>query len=386
MVLPCLPHPARHGTALRIADMVEALREDFGLGFVALVDEVPGAAALHALGERGELVQLILAPKAAPGLPGAAYRLFYRVRRRLQRPLPDWDCYCPRVLTRAVARAAAAWRPAGVLVSTIGLAPCVRNLPGELFKAIDPMDVWHERCREFSLLGRARELEHYRDPEEEARLLRPFDLVVAITAHDAEVFARMLPGARTTVCGVSHPVVARPPEDAGGPPTVLFAGGRGLFNEDGIRRFAEAAWPRVRARVPAAELVVLSASEGLAAALAGVPGVRALGFVDDLAAWYHRAHVVVVPLRHGSGLKVKAVEALAHGAAVVMTPVAARGLPEASPPAFLVRETPEDFAEAVAALLTDRTARRELQENARALAARALSREAVYADLRRALP
>jgi hypothetical protein len=44
----------------------------------------------------------------------------------------------------------------------------------------------------------------------------------------------------------------------------------------------------------------------------------------------------------------KAIEALAHGAATVMTPVAARGLPASSPEAYLVRETPEQFAAAVA--------------------------------------
>jgi glycosyltransferase involved in cell wall biosynthesis len=74
------------------------------------------------------------------------------------------------------------------------------------------------------------------------------------------------------------------------------------------------------------------------------------GMVDDLAGEYLAASVALVPLRAGSGLKVKLIEALAHGVPVVSTSVGAEGV-EAAPPEILrIHDEPEGFAEAILAL------------------------------------
>src|SRR4029077_16453319 len=60
--------------------------------------------------------------------------------------------------------------------------------------------------------------------------------------------------------------------------------------------------------------------------LGGGEGVRLTGAVPDVTPWYAGADVVVVPLRHGSGTRIKVLEAFAHARPVVATPVAVAGL------------------------------------------------------------
>jgi glycosyltransferase involved in cell wall biosynthesis len=74
------------------------------------------------------------------------------------------------------------------------------------------------------------------------------------------------------------------------------------------------------------------------------------GMVDDLAGEYLTASVALVPLRAGSGLKVKLIEALAHGVPVVSTSVGAEGVEAASPDILRIHDDPEGFAKAILAL------------------------------------
>ena len=83
------------------------------------------------------------------------------------------------------------------------------------------------------------------------------------------------------------------------------------------------------------------------------PGVELPGFVEDLAPEYAAADVVVVPLRHGGGTRIKLLEAFAYGVPVVASPVAAAGLDVSDGHHLVVARDPEQTAEAVAAILLD---------------------------------
>jgi glycosyltransferase involved in cell wall biosynthesis len=87
----------------------------------------------------------------------------------------------------------------------------------------------------------------------------------------------------------------------------------------------------------------------------------------------------------GTGLKIKTVEALCHGAAVVAWPNGVDGLGRALPGAFRVAESWEGFAEAVVDLLRNPLERARQQEAALAYARESFARDAVYAPLKKAL-
>lgn len=67
--------------------------------------------------------------------------------------------------------------------------------------------------------------------------------------------------------------------------------------------------------------------------------------------------MVINPTVAGTGLKIKTVEALCHGSAVVAWPNGVDGLPRADPPAFVVAESWVAFGESVVKLMRDQPAR-----------------------------
>ena len=101
----------------------------------------------------------------------------------------------------------------------------------------------------------------------------------------------------------------------------------GLFdhapNADGIAWFAEQVWPTLTARFPGSELHAIGRfSPELAASL---PAVNFRGFVDDLAAEYDQAAVVVAPIRSGGGTQIKVIDALVHERPLVASTFAYAG-------------------------------------------------------------
>lgn len=93
-------------------------------------------------------------------------------------------------------------------------------------------------------------------------------------------------------------------------------------------------------------------------------GVHVTGRVQSLAPFYDRATLVAVPVRIGGGIKVKMLEALAHGKACVTTSVGTQGL-GAIARNCVVRDEPFGFAKAICHYLADEEGRTSLEEQAR---------------------
>jgi glycosyltransferase involved in cell wall biosynthesis len=109
------------------------------------------------------------------------------------------------------------------------------------------------------------------------------------------------------------------------------------------------------------------------------------GRVGNLAAEYARAEIVIVPILSGTGLKIKLVEAIAHGKAIVSTAAGAQGLEDLAGKTIQVITTPEDFAQRLVEISVDEKYRSDLEAKAEAAAMERFSPEACYAPLARAL-
>ena len=105
------------------------------------------------------------------------------------------------------------------------------------------------------------------------------------------------------------------------------------------------------------------------------------GYVADFKLAWGMVDVAINPVRWGSGLKIKTVEALGHGLPLVTTSEGARGLAAAAGQAFVVADEPDAFANACKWLLNDPQARRVLGESAYAFARQHFSPKACFGEL-----
>jgi polysaccharide biosynthesis protein PslH len=131
----------------------------------------------------------------------------------------------------------------------------------------------------------------------------------------------------------------------------------GLFhygpNSDGARFFVDEVLPRVRTRIPDAGVRFIGRHDGHLGDLADRDGVVVTGEVESVAGALGGTRVVVVPLRAGSGTRLKVLEAFASRMPVVSTTLGCEGLDVVPGRHLLIADTAEGFADACTALLSD---------------------------------
>jgi len=133
-------------------------------------------------------------------------------------------------------------------------------------------------------------------------------------------------------------------------------------NVDALTYFIQEVFPIVRTRWPDVRLRIVGRkpSKILKGQFSGLPGIDFVGEVEDVRSYLASAAVIVVPLRIGAGSRIKILEALAAGKAVVSSSVGAEGLEVISGTHLLIADSPEDFALAIDQFLASEGLRRRL--------------------------
>jgi glycosyltransferase involved in cell wall biosynthesis len=219
----------------------------------------------------------------------------------------------------------------------------------------------------------------------EGEALRRFDTVIAVSARDAaELKSRYLPQRLATIdTGVDLDFFPfqPPPQAPEGGGTVIFTGTMSWpANAEGLGWMLEEVWPRVRAARPAARAVIVGRGAPdwlMAKAREAGAAWEFTGFVDDIRPHVHAAHAYVIPLRVGSGTRIKAFEAIAMGCPMVSTHIGIEGLDIAHGQHFLAADSAEDFAAAILCLLDNPAQARRIASQGRALVEEKFSWSAV---------
>ena len=191
----------------------------------------------------------------------------------------------------------------------------------------------------------------------EADACARFDRCLAVTEVDTARLRSLSPAARIDCIPVgvdddafrpdAFPVVAEPTR-------VVTTGDYSWApTADGLRFLVHEVWPRVRAALPQARLSVVGRDAPDLGADPRGRGIDVLGRVPDVRPEILRANVFVVPTRIGSGIRVKAIEALALGRAVVSTRIGCEGIEVEPGEHLLVADAPAEIAAQVVALLRD---------------------------------
>ncbi len=350
VVSPYFPWPLAHGGAVRIYHLLREAAREFDVYLFAFSEG--GAEEYGPLPEFLTRIVLVGKPR-------------YREPRWASLAPPEVCEYRSPAMRRALRELCGKWGIELVQVEYTHMAGysghvlVAHDLTHDLYRQI------HEREGSLSSWWNL-----WRWRRFELRAARRFARVVVMSEEDA---AR-LPGARVAVLpnGVDLERFTPEPETPG--QRVLFVGSfRHFPNAAAYRLLVEEIWPRVRARLPGAQLTVVGGPdpelywrEHTGQPAPPVPdGVVLLGFVRDVRPLYAECNLVVVPTPVSAGTNLKVLEAMAMERAVVSTSCGCAGLGLEHGVSVWIADEPGAFAEGVVRLLEDEELRRRLAAAAR---------------------
>jgi polysaccharide biosynthesis protein PslH len=194
----------------------------------------------------------------------------------------------------------------------------------------------------------------------EVDICRRFDWVVCMTDEDRAVLSEFVSPTflRTIPIGVDsdyfQPNVR--PLGISDAPRLLFVGNyRHPPNREAVYHFAKEILPRIHQVLPRAEFCVVGANTHLLdrQALTETDRIQVVGYLKDIRTAYQEAQVFVAPIQSGNGMRVKLLEALSMGMAVVASPLASSGFCTIDEEYLLLANNPDEFAAQTVRLLDD---------------------------------
>ncbi len=269
------------------------------------------------------------------------------------------------------------------------LASVVRDAVPYTRLVLDSHDILHRRCAQFNAAGYRHWLQI--NEQEEIAAVRQFDVILAIQSDEAEWFRRVAP--TTNVLTVGHcfdfdelrPTWRQSPE---GPAVIGYFGSNNGSNVDAVTSFVREAWPRiVEATGGALELLIggTIVDSPLVKQLGNVTGVRLQRDFASPGTFYETVDLIINPVRFGTGLKIKTIEALAHGRPVVTTNSGRVGISATFNRACVAVDTLEQMVAPIVERVRDRNELANLSQAAYQSAQAEFSEEAILGEFRRLL-
>jgi glycosyltransferase involved in cell wall biosynthesis len=376
LLTPSFPYPAHQGGALRNLGLIRGLiAAGHTVDVASFHDDPPAALESPLAQELGALevvatparsrqvrlrsMALSLQPDMAFRLESGAMRAALRRMLRAQR----YDIIQYEGLEMAIYMAEAR-----------ALAPGARHI----YDAHNAEHLLQQRIAEVEWEARKRAPMAIYSSIQAGRLMRferlictQADAVLAVSDEDAAALRRIAPNRPVHLIpnGIAVADYGQASSSLDlGPHALVFTGKMDYRpNIDAMLWFADQALPLITAQVPDVALYVVGQRpHGSLQSLAQQPNIHVTGFVASVQPFLDAAAAYVAPLRMGSGTRLKLLEAMASGCAVVATPEAASGLSENLLGALAIADTPEVFADTVARVLTQPDVRAELGRKARA--------------------
>jgi glycosyltransferase involved in cell wall biosynthesis len=200
-----------------------------------------------------------------------------------------------------------------------------------------------------------------------------FDVNIVVSPQDEAALLARIPGLRTAVVPNGVAVEYFTPDGMQETPALIYTGGMNMFaNRDAVMYFLEEIWPAIRREVPQVRFFAVGQDPpaDLRTIAAEDPQVVVTGYVDDIRPLVRQAAVYVVPLRVGGGTRLKVLDAMAAGKAIVSTSIGCEGIDLRPGEHLEVADTPALFVTKTLSLLRDRSARAALGRAARQLVER----------------
>jgi glycosyltransferase involved in cell wall biosynthesis len=378
------PYPIKDGQSRRTYNILKGLASRHEVYLLSLVESTEEALPKNVRNLKGfcKQVELLPAPSKSLSLGMAA---------RLLRSLFSTDPYTVwRHYSRQYARRVRMWvdtAPFDVVhCDILPLAYCIRDLNGPV-RTLTDHDVSYLKAQRLAARARNPALKLFLYIEAlklkwlESRIFSRLDLGIAVSELDRKHLERLCPKGRFVVVenGVDVRAFIHNP-DAVEPNMLLWMGGfHHSPNCEAVRFFLEEIYPGIKRKKAEVKLYVVGGDtpEWLKKSAIADPSIVLTGYVDDPLPYIQRAAVFVAPILSGGGTKLKVLEAMAVGKAIVSTSIGVEGIEGKDREHFMVADGPEEFSSEVVSLLNDRVFREYLGANARKRATERYDWEAI---------
>jgi sugar transferase (PEP-CTERM/EpsH1 system associated) len=369
LLTPQRPYPPHQGTTLRNFNLVKELSNRHTVCVLTFLEPDQNPDEPGPLPELCEWVETVpLSPRS----------IGQRLRQLLltRRPDMSWRLWSPRFSERLAARLREEPPFDVVELEGIEMAPYLPILEAAQPR---PLIIYDAHNAEWILQQRAFAadisspgrwpaalyswVQWHRLRRYEAALLRRVDHTVAMSAPDKVALRDLMPNAPITVIpnGVDLAAYTRF-KGKPIPYDLLFTGKMDFRpNIDAALWFGQQVLPVIQAQRPHTTFAIVGQRpHPRLDPLRDRPGVTITGYVEDVRPYISGATVYVAPLRVGGGTRLKLLEAMAMGKAIVSTTVGAEGFPVVSGQELILADDPEDFASKIVMLLEKPGQRREL--------------------------
>jgi glycosyltransferase involved in cell wall biosynthesis len=363
-VLPATPLPVNTGGRIRTWTLVRALDRAFALTVAVPIRGRAELAELRA-GIDGRVEPL------TPG--GVMTNALADLRSLLQGTPLRYGRYSTRLRSRELEALTSSTRFDIVHFDHLHMAQLFSAAGRGASRVLDAHNVESLLLRRYAdtrgaALGRLVKWQAQRVEQLEARIAREVDLVLACSIDDAAAFGR-LGASRVEI--IPNPV---PPEPCPAPviersDIVLVGSFDWPPNADAAHELAGRIWPACRNQLPATRLVFVGRAPPRWLLARQGPALVVTGEVPEVRPYLARAWATAIPLRAGSGTRIKILEAWSAGVPVVATRLAAEGLPYRDGENILLAEGPEQFAKALVMMRTNQVLSQRLRQGGRAAAA-----------------
>jgi len=356
-----LLHPVDKGGKIRTYQMLKELKKEHEITYLTLDD---GCAAPDACDLAAEYCnELITIPhRVSAKFSG---RFYSELAANLLSRLPYFiEKYRSQAMRQEIEKVLAE-NSHDILICDF-LHPAINlpddiNIPTLLFQHNVEAMIWK---RHYEVSDNSAKRVYLRSQWERARRFerqacRRFDVVVAVSKEDAEVFRSEYGLDRVFEIGTGVDTEYFSPinGDRTVKPNIVFTGSMDwLPNSDAVKWFIKEIFPRIKTEVPEATFTVVGRDPfpDLIELAKRDPSITVTGRVDDVRPYMRDAAVFVVPIRIGGGTRLKIFEAMAMGLPVVSTTIGAEGLPVNDGKELLLRDPVNSFGEAVISLLRNR--------------------------------
>lgn len=354
-------YPIIHGNQARVLELIKGLRF-FGYKIILIINQNN-----YGINPRGKELKKVLneMKKLCDVLIPLNAGVFERKIESFNvKPYAD-----------AVKKAALKYKPMAVIVGYIWMAPCLDEVH-DTIKMIDTNDLMYVRKELYSKTGIGPWV--ICTKKKETSLLKKADVIISIQKHELNKFKQMVP-TRKVIYLPHFPGIIKSKPAAKVKNYIMVVGSSNASNKHGIKKFLEYAWPKIVEGIPSIKLHVYGK---LANSIPkNIKGVEKIGFVDNLEKAYNEAKLVINPTILGTGLKIKTVEAICYGKALVTTKEGADGIEDGIGRAFVMEKTFPKFAKSIIKLIKDDGMRKSLEKNALKYAQQTFSRKNVFKGL-----